>query len=288
MRSIIFILLLLVIAEMQGTIEKIKVGEKFHVELQVPDEARSAIRIYLATFQATQPCEGYCLLEGFQELGSGRWSCSFRMTHAGTFEIPLGVFSWGSTSFVLPTVEIEASPQEISEPTSDWLRYPFVENLPTIHKNNQETLSSLLDKNQNAGISALVWKEWWRHSTGLFLLIVFSSHFLWNFMTKIYNEQRKEQSKELLPEQLLNRIYSLRKKEQVPWSNLLELLGTVWNTEQSTPTAHELKQLFSSEGKTELAKIASIIENYGYAQLPYREQFDAALHSVQPFIRREK
>jgi hypothetical protein len=283
--SALVFLFLLLFTPLSAT-TKVTVGEKFHMEVQVPDEARRSFRTYLETFQATQPCSGYCLLEGFQELQGGRWSCTFRATRPGTFDLPLGVFCWGQSTTLLPKTAVEVSPlKAVSSPS---LVLPFFNTVPTVSKKNQEILEVLLQKNQEAGIFLAERKEWWRHATGFLLVVLFSAPFLWNFIKRVYEDQKRKVTSELLPEHLLYNIHGLRQKHQVPWTQLLELLGKLWDGTKSTPTACELREIFAKEGKTELAKIADLIENYGYSQSPHTEQFDEALIVLQPLIPRQQ
>lgn len=280
---------ILAAAALLGDVSPVVVGEKFHTEVQVPDESRHSFRTYLETFETTQPCADFCLLDGFQELRGGRWNCTFRMTRHGSFEVPLGVFSWRQQSILLPELFIEASPQKAISPTPDWLRLPFLDNIVVVQPQNQGTLIALLQRNQTAGIARISWKEQCRHATGFFLVLAFCAPFCWHFMRDLYEKHKKLRAKEARPEQLLQTIYTLRQKQQVlPWSQLLELLGKMWDEQKSTPTAFELKQLFSSTGKLELAKIADTIENCGYAKNMYTEQFDQALNEVQILLPRIK
>ena len=252
------------------------------VKIDVPKAAYPALQDYLANLIASRPLPWPYYLET-ASVADGTISVQGRLLRPGTYSLPLGVFFWHGTSYVLPSLAHTSSPIRIAQlSASDMLLpYPSVALFQT--PANKKLLSALLQKNQDLGYAILSWQESLRHALAIFSLLLICAPIavqIWRW--------RRLKKPEALPipvptaTDALQEAMALHREGKTPWPHLVCVLNKAAST--NALTAFELEQRFSSEGRPMLARAAASIEEHGYR--PDNEQyFNEAVRLIEEGLR---
>jgi hypothetical protein len=232
------------------------------VGVDVPQAAYPALQNHLSTLIYSRPLPWPYYLES-ASVAHGTITVQGRMLRPGTYQLPLGVFLWNGTSYVLPSLTHTATPIKIPLLAASNMLLPFPNEalLPT-HDNNKQQLA-LLQQNQTAGYSLLIWQERLRHTLAILGLLLTCSPFVfqvWRWWS-LKKPPVPQRSAPTIAESL-QEVKALRREGQTPWQQLVFILNRAAST--SSLTTFELERRFSAEGSTALAQAATAIETQGY------------------------
>lgn len=128
----------------------VRAGEPSTICVEVPDpHAISPFRAYIASLSIGRPLPWPYLLEGFSLKGE-RIFLSGRFMATGTFEVPLGIFSWEDKTFELPVFRITTTAPTLPSIGVSDLLLPFPEMVLEPSYRNHELQTSLSSKRQCA------------------------------------------------------------------------------------------------------------------------------------------
>lgn len=248
------------------TTEQVQEGDLWTttVKVDVPQGSYPALQAYLSTLIYSRPLPWPYYLEK-ASLDNGTIAIQGRLLRPGTYALPLGVFVWQGTSYVLPSLSHTSSPIKIPLLSAGDMLLPFPSTALVQTTENMKQQQILLQQNQEEGYAVLAWQERLRHTLAILGLLLTCSPFafqLWRWWSLKKPSAPPKPIPTIAEE--FQEIKALDRQGQTPWQQLVLILNRAAST--TSLTTFELEQRFSSEGNPRLAKAAQSIETQGYRQ----------------------
>jgi hypothetical protein len=255
----------------QPSPEQVQEGDLWtaKVRVDVPQAAFPALQAYLTTLIYSRPLPWPYYLEK-ASVANEIITVQGRLLRPGTYALPLGVFVWQGSSYILPSLSFTSNPIKIPLLSASDMLLPFpnVALVQTTETKKQQ--QELLQQNQEMGYTILLWQERLRHTLAILGLLLTCSPFafqLWRWW-KLKKPSAPPKPVPTIAEEF-QEIKTLSREGQTPWEQLVLILNRAAST--TSLTTFELEQRFSSEGSPGLAKAAESIETQGYR--PNNDQY---------------
>ena len=239
------------------------------IKVDVPQQSYPALQAYLSTLIYSRPLPWPYYLEN-ASVDNGSITVQGRLLRSGTYALPLGVFAWQGTSYILPSLSYTSNPIKVPLLSAGDMLLPFPSAALTQTTENMKQQQVLLQQNQEAGYAILAWQERLRHTLAILGLLLTCSPFafqLWRW----WSLKKVPVTLKPIPSiaQEFQEIKVLSRQGQTPWKQLVLIMNRAAST--SSLTTFELAQRFSSEGSARLSKAAECIETQSYR--PDNEQY---------------
>jgi len=201
------------------------------------------------------------------------------MSLPGKHTISLGLFQWERSRFDIPSFTVSTiSPIPL---VSSQFLTPF----PEIHASQtlQREQKKLLAINQEKGTAQLKFRNFYKNLTVTTIFLLICSPLI-QMILQSYDTKKAPQ-----PLSISFRIKEIerKRKKTVPWTDLLQLLNHIHDPTRSY-TAYDLIETFAKKDATTLAKVATLIEKFGYQKTSHRKVFDHAWTLTKKEISQKK
>ena len=246
--------------------DEVQVGQLFSVarKIDLPEEAYPALRLYMKMMVYSRPLPWPYRLRSF-DVQKGTLNVQGRLLRPGLYDIPLGVFWWRGTPYVLPSFSYTSISVTPAPLTAADLLLPFPKIALTMTPVTTQLHELALTDNQEMGIAQIRWQEWWRHVlgfAGLFLVCVPLLFQLWRWWRL---QRRPEVALHVVtPGMAFLEVKALQQQGQNAWPQLLHTLNLVASESMPSLTSYELEKRFAASGDKKLSEASHLIETFGY------------------------